>query len=102
MAIEIKRGAHLSVPQALARNLRVNAGGNHLRRMAVTQIMETNVRPLSSLQEHREGMTDAVGLQSGTVSLYDDVVIRHQPDADLQQRLRLLQAMAAQFLDHCR
>jgi len=84
MRVEIERDSDLAMPQPLARDLGMNAGREHVRRVAVAKIVEANPLQAASGEEIRKDARQCVRLERGSVRLHDDVVIIGQPDAELQ------------------
>jgi len=67
--VQVERGADLCMPEAFAGDFRMDARREHLRGVGVPQIVKPDVPQARSLQEHREGMSDAVRLERRPVCL---------------------------------
>ena len=94
MRIQVHRDPDLRVSEALAGNLRMDARGQHVGRVRVPQVVETNARQrLVDRQQLVPLLRDGSRLQRPAIRLGNNKRVVRQRNAELEKLLGLRNAM---------
>src|SRR5260370_27053808 len=101
VTVEVERDPNLAVAQSFTRHLRMHTGGQHVRRMRVPKVVESNTREMGGAGSPH--LREATWLHRFSVLAGVDKRCVGLPDAKSQQFFSLNKAMLAQLgCDQCR